>query len=658
MAKPSLSQQLDQLVEALLAHPNSELPSADERLTALLRVAAQLCLLPRQEFKARLKSDIERRVLMATPAKTVPTAPKVKPIPEGYHTATPHLCIKGAAAAIEFYKQALGATEVMRLRMPDGKIGHAEIQIGDSRIMLSDEFPDFGNRSPEAFGGSPVIVHIYVEDVDALAARISAAGVKVDVADQDYGSRAGRFTDPFGHKWHISTHKVDITFETYLKLYGPGGQKGTESGEELLRELAKSAKPVPEGFHTATPHLTVAGGAKAIEFYKNAFGAVENEAMRFSDPDGRIAHAEIRIGDSPIMVADEAPDYGRRSPEALGGSPVIVALYVEDVDALARQAVAAGAKVVMPVADQFHGDRAGRFADPFGHVWIISTHIEDVSHEEMERRTVDFMKGQADKREHSEATPGKPTREGFHTVTPYLTSSQAPELLEFVKQAFGGEETHRGTGSGGGMHAEVRIGDSMLMIGGGSAFRGTPMVTGLHLYVPDIDAVHKRAVELGATVLHPPMDQPYGERSSGVKDVAGNFWYIATHTGPNYIPEGLRAVNVYFHPQSAAKLIGFMEDAFGAKEITRYQTPEGRMMHAAVRIGDTVVEMGEPHGPYQPMPTMLYLYVEDVDALYKRAVGVGAIAMSAPTDMPSGDRVASVKDLSDNVWYMATPVRH
>ena len=258
--------------------------------------------------------------------------------------------------------------------------------------------------------------------------------------------------------------------------------------------------------------------------------------------------------------------------------------------------------------------------------------------------------------EYQEAIPGKPSREGFHTVTPYLTSPRAPELLEFVKQAFGGEETHRGTGSGGGMHAEVKIGDSMLMIGGGGAWRGTPNTAALHLYVPDIDAVHKRAVELGATVLHEPMDQPYGERSSAIKDLAGNSWYVATHSGATYIPEGLRALNVYLHPPSAAQLIGFLEDAFGAKEIARYQSPDGRVMHTQVKVGDTIIEMGEPQGPYQPMPTMVYLYVQDVDALYKRAVGAGGISMTEPANMPYGDRVASVKDLQDNVWYLSTPI--
>jgi len=645
-----------------MAHPRSDIPRADERMTELLRVAAQLCLLPRQEFKAQLKTKLERSTRMAT-TTTQPAASKlVNPIPEGYHSLTPHLCIKGVASAIEFYKQALGATEVMRLRMPDGRIGHAEIQVGTSRIMLSDEFPDFGNRGPEAYGGSPVIIHLYVEDVDALAARVRAAGIKMDVADQDYGDRSGNFTDPYGHKWSISTHKAEIKFRDYLSLYGPEGKHGTAAGKMLVEELTAKAKPVPKGFFTATPHLTVPDGAKAIEFYKKAFGARENEAMRFSDPDGRIAHAEIWIGDSPLMLAGEAPDYGRRSPEALGGSPVIIDLSVENVDEVAGAAIAAGAKALIPVADQFYGDRSGRFADPFGHLWIISTHIEDVPADEIERRAKAFGGRRSAEKEQGDAAwrdamPGKPSREGFHTVTPYLTSPNAAELLEFVKQAFGAQETHRGTGSGGGMHAEVKIGDSMLMIGGGGAWQGTPNTTGLHLYVPDIDAVHKRAVELGATVLHEPMDQAYGERSSAFKDLAGNFWYPATHQGASYIPEGLRSLNVYLHPYSAAKLIGFLEDAFGANEIARFQSPDGRVMHAAVQVGDSVIEMGEPQGPYQPMPSMLYLYVENVDALYRRAVGAGAISVNEPKDMFYGDRVASVKDLDGIIWYMGTPVK-
>lgn len=150
-------------------------------------------------------------------------------------------------------------------------------------------------------------------------------------------------------------------------------------------------KPIPGGYHTATPYLIIKDAAKAIEFYKKAFGATE--MMRMSQPDGRIGHAEIKIGDSPIMLADEFPEMGARSPQSLGGSPVSILLYVEDVDACAERAVTAGAKVVRPVKDQFYGDRSGSFEDPFGHQWHIATHVEDVAPEEMHKRAAAAGRG-------------------------------------------------------------------------------------------------------------------------------------------------------------------------------------------------------------------------------------------------------------------------
>jgi PhnB protein len=146
----------------------------------------------------------------------------------------------------------------------------------------------------------------------------------------------------------------------------------------------KSVKPIPEGYHTATPYLIVKDASQAIEFYKKAFGATE--VTRFKQPDGRIGHAEIKIGNSHIMLADEFPEMGARSPQSLGGSPVSILLYVEDVDALAKQAIDAGAKVLRPVKDQFYGDRSGSFEDPSGHQWHIATHVEDVPMEEMHKR--------------------------------------------------------------------------------------------------------------------------------------------------------------------------------------------------------------------------------------------------------------------------------
>jgi PhnB protein len=136
----------------------------------------------------------------------------VQAVPEGYHSITPYLAIDGAAEAIEFYKRAFGATEVMRVQAPGGKIGHAEIEVDGSRIMLGDEYPDMGFRGPKAYGGSPVSLHLYVSDVDTVARQAVAAGAKElrPVKDQFYGDRTGSFEDPFGHVWHIATHKEDL----------------------------------------------------------------------------------------------------------------------------------------------------------------------------------------------------------------------------------------------------------------------------------------------------------------------------------------------------------------------------------------------------------------------------------------------------------------
>jgi len=138
-----------------------------------------------------------------------------KPIPDGYSVVSPYLIIRGAARALDFYKQALGATERMRLEMPGGQIGHAEIQFGGSVVMLADEFPEMNCRGPEAFGGSPVSLHVYVTDVDAVVARAVAHGAKVTrpVQNQFYGDRSGTIVDPFGHTWNIATHVEDVSPE-------------------------------------------------------------------------------------------------------------------------------------------------------------------------------------------------------------------------------------------------------------------------------------------------------------------------------------------------------------------------------------------------------------------------------------------------------------
>ena len=145
-----------------------------------------------------------------------------------------------------------------------------------------------------------------------------------------------------------------------------------------------AVNPIPEGYHSITPYLIVKGAARAIEFYKQAFGA--SEIMRFPGPNNTIMHAEIKVGDSIIMLADEQVSGEYRSPQAIGGSPVSLMIYVKDVDKTFQQAVSLGAKSTRAVQDQFYGDRSGNLVDPFGHIWTVATHVEDVSADEMKRR--------------------------------------------------------------------------------------------------------------------------------------------------------------------------------------------------------------------------------------------------------------------------------
>lgn len=151
--------------------------------------------------------------------------------------------------------------------------------------------------------------------------------------------------------------------------------------------MPAKVQAIPPGYHSVTPYLVVRDGARAIDFYKQSFGATE--IARMGTPDGKIAHAELKIGDSMIMLSDEM--MGNRSPESLGGSPVSIFLYIENVDSVFNQAVKAGAKSDMPPADMFWGDRYGKLTDPFGHVWGLATHIEDVAPAEMEKRAKESM---------------------------------------------------------------------------------------------------------------------------------------------------------------------------------------------------------------------------------------------------------------------------
>jgi PhnB protein len=453
---------------------------------------------------------------------------------------------------------------------------------------------------------------------------------------------------------------VDASVEPLVRMAAELRDLPRESFKERLlaefkgrKQMSAIAEPIAAVQQVLAPYLALKNASQAIEFYKKAFGA--KETMRLTQPDGRIGHAEIEIGGAKIMLSDEFPDYGSLSPQTLGGSPTKIHLYVEDVDAVAKRAVAAGAKIIRPIEDQFYGDRSGQIADPFGYTWIISTHKESVSTEEVQRRLEALYKPSETKK--TEAGPPR----GFRTLTTYLVAQDADSVVNFMKQTFGAQETMRaGPGSEGGMHCEVRIGDSMLMIGGGGsgfAWRGAAKIGAFHVYVRDCDATYQRALDAGAVSIAEPADQFYGERSAGVKDAAGNHWYIATYKGENYKWEGAPDVQPYLHPLRAEPVINFLKRAFGAEELGRYTSPDGVIHHTTLKIGSSHMEMGEAQGIYQPMASMFYLYVPDVDAMYQRALAAGATSISEPGDQPYGDRVGAVSDVFGNQWYIGTHVK-
>jgi PhnB protein len=249
----------------------------------------------------------------------------------------------------------------------------------------------------------------------------------------------------------------------------------------------------------------------------------------------------------------------------------------------------------------------------------------------------------------------------FHAVSPVIIHERAPELVDFLKSTFDAEEVQRKTGEEVyGFYSEVRVGRSVLMIGGGSAAQHGNLPGAFHVFVDDCDAVYRRALHAGATTLMgamgEPADRPYGERSAFVEDGFGNYWYIATRLIPVGASEEPAAdpgsLMPYLHPAGARKYIAFLRAAFGAEEMAVMEHA-GRVMHAAVRIGDAVLEMGEPENRAGIPGGGFFLRVDDVEAASERAVAAGATMVRPPADIPYGYRSAIVKDPEGFLWWTA-----
>jgi PhnB protein len=241
----------------------------------------------------------------------------------------------------------------------------------------------------------------------------------------------------------------------------------------------------------------------------------------------------------------------------------------------------------------------------------------------------------------------------------YPVVQDVPALIAFLGRVFGATEKFRSVGSAGGYHAEFQIGDTALMAGGGGpdlAWKGEAQPMAFRIYVPAVDATYQLALEAGAESLQPPADQPWGERTANIKDPTGNYWYIATFPGPNYFSEGAPTVQPFLQPLRAEPVVQFLVTAFGAIELGRAATPEGAILHTTLKFRNSAMELADASGIYQPLPGMFYLYVDDADAAYSRALQAGAKSVSPPTDQSYGHRSAAVRDLTGNVWYVATPI--
>ncbi len=242
---------------------------------------------------------------------------------------------------------------------------------------------------------------------------------------------------------------------------------------------------------------------------------------------------------------------------------------------------------------------------------------------------------------------------GFRTVNVYLAVTQVEGLLGFLKSAFGAEELFRTPMPGGGLHAELRLGDTMVMAGGN---RGTPCPVAMHLYVQDADAVYQRAIAAGATPLYPMTDQPYGDREGGVTDLCGNYWYIATHRPTGHRPANMHDVTPTLHAQNAEALLNFMRSALHAENVEITRLPDGAVQHAQMRIGDSIVEVGPASGKIAPTAAVMILYVTDVDRAYQHALAAGAKPIEPPANQPYGERRGGVSDGHGNSWYFSGPL--
>jgi len=331
------------------------------------------------------------------PPKTVePEKAPVEPIPAGYLALTPHLTVQGVDAAVDYYVKVFAAEKLFAIPGAEGKTMHAQIRIGDSILMIEEENVEQGLKSPLTLGGTPATLMMYVEDVDAAFATAIGAGAKesLPVTEMFWGDKYGVLMDPSGHRWALATRVEDLTPEQMKERAAIANQPTKKTKKKPKKPVppawkaiagTPAADPTPAPYHSVTLALTTSDAKGAIAFYKAAFGAQDKD-VPMEMPDGKIAHAELTIGDSILMLTDEFPDQGGTSAATLGGSPVAVHMYTADVDAAFATATGAGGTQVQPVTAKFWGDKIGLLTDPAGFTWSLASRVEELTPEQIQER--------------------------------------------------------------------------------------------------------------------------------------------------------------------------------------------------------------------------------------------------------------------------------
>jgi uncharacterized glyoxalase superfamily protein PhnB len=284
----------------------------------------------------------------------------------------------------------------------------------------------------------------------------------------------------------------------------------------------------------------------------------------------------------------------------------------------------------------------------------VAVDLVDLPREDYRGRLLADLERKAETMKQTSAVPYVP--KGFRSLTPYLLVSGADAFIGFLRRVFDAEEVFRMAGPDGTIrHAEVRVGDSVLELADG--IEGWPArPAAIHAYVPDADAVYARAMAAGCRSLLGPTDMPYGDREADVTDPFGNNWYIGTRKEGGPVPAGMATLTPTLHVEGTDRLIDFIKQAFGAEELDRTAGPDGTVVHAQLKLGDSVLELGEARGFVKPMPCAIHYYLEDVDRAYASALVAGATTLGAPSKRPYGDYAAEVKDPFGNYWFLAAQV--